>query len=222
VAHGQHVCVLEADGEEIGVMMGWEKDIMRETVQKLCLDHPKASGLRVLNIGFGLGIIDSLFQNLPSHPTQHVIIEAHPDVLQHMRETGWYNKTGVKILEGKWQDFLDSDDWLRSGGFDMIYTDTFSEDYSDLWQFFEHLPNLMADADSRFSFFNGLGATNPSFYDIYTHISDLHLADIGLNVDWSDIDVSLDSDEDRWGQSREYFSLPIYRLPIGRMRPSSS
>ena len=64
--------------------------------------------------------------------------------------------------------------------------------------------------------------TDPTFYDIYTHISDLHLANIGLNVDWSDIDVSLDSDEDRWGQSREYFSLPIYRLPIGRMKPSST
>ena len=159
-------------------MMGWEKDIMRETVQKLCLDHPKASGLKVLNIGFGLGIvslffkkkevimiryqqIDGFFQSLPSHyPTQHVIIEAHPDVLQHMRETGWYDKPGIKILEGKWQDFLDSDDLLTSGGFDVIYTDTFSEDYSDLRQFFEHLPNLMADADSRFSFFNGLGATS--------------------------------------------------------------
>jgi protein arginine N-methyltransferase 2 len=62
VVHGQHICVLDIDGEEIGVMMGWEKDIMRETVQKLCLDHPKASGLKVLNIGFGLGIVSSFFQ----------------------------------------------------------------------------------------------------------------------------------------------------------------
>jgi len=135
-----------------------------------------------------------------------------------MRETGWYDKPGIKILEGKWQDFLDSDDLLSSGGFDVIYTDTFSEDYSDLRQLFEHLPDLMADADSRFSFFNGLGATNPSFYDIYTHISELHLANVGIDVDWSDIDVSLDIEEDRWGQSRDYFSLPIYRLPIGKMK----
>jgi len=219
VVHDQHICVLDVDGEEIGVMMGWEEGIMRETVRKLCLDHPKASGLKVLNIGFGLGIIDGLFQSLPSHyPTRHVIIEAHPDVLQHMRETGWYDKPGIKILEGKWQDFLDSDDLLSSGGFDVIYTDTFSEDYSDLRQFFEHLPDLMADADSRFSFFNGLGATNPSFYDVYKHISELHLANVGLDVDWSDVDVSLDIDEDRWVQSREYFSLPIYRLPLGRMK----
>ena len=60
--------------------------------------------------------------------------------------------------------------------------------------------------------------TDPSFYDIYTHISELHLANVGFDVDWSDIDVSLNIDEDRWGQSREYFSLPIYRLPIGKMK----
>ena len=91
-----------------------------------------------------------------------------------MRETGWYDKPGIKILEGKWQDFLDTDsghDLLSLGGFDVIYTDTFSEDYSDLRQFFEHLPDLMADADSRFSFFNGLGATSGFMLDILPHFT---------------------------------------------------
>lgn len=63
VEYSQSICVLDVDGEEIGVMMGWEEDIMRETVQKLCLDHPKASGLKVLNIGFGLGIVSSFFKH---------------------------------------------------------------------------------------------------------------------------------------------------------------
>ena len=65
-------------------------------------------------------------------------------------------------------------------------------------------------------FFNSF--TDPSFYDIYTYISELHLANVGVDVDWTDIDVSLDIEEDRWGQSREYFSLPFYRLPIGKMK----
>ena len=89
-----------------------------------------------------------------------MIIEAHPDVLKFMRDNGWYEKDGVRILEGRWQDFVDTPELLNSGGFDVIYTDTFSEDYSDLRQFFEQLPNLLADGDSRFSFFNGLGATS--------------------------------------------------------------
>lgn len=79
-----------------------------------------------------------------------------------MKELGWYEKSGVKILEGKWEDFVDSNDILGVGGFDVIYTDTFSEDYGDLHSFFEHLPDLLKGPGSRFSFFNGLGATSES------------------------------------------------------------
>jgi type IV protein arginine methyltransferase len=56
---GQDICMLRLDnGEEVGVMMGWEREIMRETVHSLCGDHPNRSdGLTVLNVGFGLGIV---------------------------------------------------------------------------------------------------------------------------------------------------------------------
>lgn len=103
---------------------------MHETVHLLCDDHENlAEGLKVLNVGFGLGIIDTMFQSLSTPPALHVIIEAHPDVQAHMREQGWYDKKGVKILEGKWQDFIEDPALLEVGGFDVIYTDTFSEDY---------------------------------------------------------------------------------------------
>lgn len=46
-----------------------------------------------------------------------------------MKATGWYEKPGVTILEGKWQEFMDGDELLAMGGFDIIYTDTFSENY---------------------------------------------------------------------------------------------
>jgi len=62
-------------------------------------------------------------------PLQHVIIEPHRDVLRHMKGLGWYNKKGVKILEGKWQDFADDTILLDLGGFDVIFTDTFAESY---------------------------------------------------------------------------------------------
>lgn len=105
-----------------------------------------------------------MFQSLPSTPTLHVIIEPHPDVLQHMKELGWYSKPGVVILEGKWQDFVETDDIMSHGGFDVVYTDTFSEDYDELKDFFEHLPDLLSGPDSRFGFFNGLGATSASLF----------------------------------------------------------
>ncbi|KAI0374138.1 hypothetical protein BV20DRAFT_936687 [Pilatotrama ljubarskyi] len=217
--HGQEICLVKvADQEEVGVMMGWERGIMQETVHKLCSGHENLDeGLKVLNVGFGLGIIDSLFQSLPAKPSLHVIIEPHPDVLRHMRAQGWYDKPGVKILEGKWQDFVESDELLSVGGFDVIYTDTFSEDYSELHRFFGHVPDLLAGPESRFGFFNGLGATNALFYDVYTHVSELHLADVGLDVDWSDVDV-FEGDTDRWGKTREYFAMRTYRLPVGRMK----
>jgi type IV protein arginine methyltransferase len=111
----------------------------------------------------------------------HVIIEPHPDVLSHMKSLGWYEKPGVEILEGKWQDFVDTEELLKGGGFDVVYTDTFSEDYegdnsrslprivhcSDLnatalHKFFQHLPDLLTGPEARFGFFNGLGATSKS------------------------------------------------------------
>ena len=178
--------------------------------------------------------IDRFFQGFDHGPAEHVIIEAHSDVLAFMKKTGWYEKPRVRILEGRWQDFVKELETL--GKFDLVYTDTFSERYTDLQQFFEWLPDLLADADSRFSFFNGLGATSKStiyatghmldsepadafFYDVYTQISDLHLSNLGFNVMWSDVDVGSE-EEGRWGRSREYFSLPIYRLPLARIKKS--
>ena len=73
--------------------------------------------------------IDSFFQELPNPPALHVIIEAHPDVREYMKSQGWYSKPNVKILGGKWQDYVGSPELLEVGGFDVIYTDTFSEEY---------------------------------------------------------------------------------------------
>jgi hypothetical protein len=72
--------------------------------------------------------IDSYFQALQVPPSRHVIIEPHPDVLRYVREKGWYDKEGVTILEGKWQDFVGTKA-LEDMVFDAVYTDTFSEDY---------------------------------------------------------------------------------------------
>lgn len=46
-----------------------------------------------------------------------------------MKEQGWYEKPGVTILEGRWQDVIDDDRLIALGGFDIVYTDTFSESY---------------------------------------------------------------------------------------------
>ncbi|TDL24307.1 arginine methyl transferase [Rickenella mellea] len=213
--NGQEICFVSAGGQEIGVMMGWEREIMRETVKQLCEDNVKSEGLNVLNVGFGLGIIDSLFQSLARPPKNHCIIEAHPDVLLHMRTNGWYDRPGVTIFEGKWQNYMESEQLLGFGGFDVVYTDTFSESYQGT--FFEHVPDLLSGPDARFSFFNGLGATNALFYDVYTQLAELNLQNLGLHVTWSDVEVNLTALKETWGESRVYFGLNLYRLPIAKM-----
>lgn len=170
-----------------------------------------------------------------------------------MGEKGWHEKASVKILKGKWQDVLSSDEFLGLGKFDAIYTDTFAENYdgghgvarqhmalnvfAELRRFFKRLPDLLDGPDARFSFFNGLVATSMSefslpldteqthldalFYDIYTHVSDCHLSEVGADVQWHDVDVGrLDGaeDDERWGGTRKYFTLPIYRLPIAQLK----
>ena len=54
------------------------------------------------------------------------------------------------------------------------------------------------------------------FYDVYTHIAEMHLTDIGIDVEWFDVNVASE-DENRWGDTRKYFTLPLYLLPLGRM-----
>ncbi|KAF8516042.1 arginine methyl transferase [Gautieria morchelliformis] len=217
-AHGQEICSVVYGNETVGVMMGWERPIMQSTVHKLCQTHlPRTSGLRILNVGFGLGLVDTLFQALDPPPSQHMIIEPHRDVLTHMHRRGWHDRPGVTILEGRWQDFVESGDIYGEGGWDVVYADTFAEGYEELKNFFDIVPDLLSGPEAQFSFFNGLGATNALFYDVYTQLSELHLKDAGVDIEWTDVDVEDDVAENRWGGTREYFKVRLYRLPVGKM-----
>ena len=59
---------------------------MKHHVEKALKFFPESNkSLRVLNVGFGLGIIDSLFQQLGGDRiVNHTIIEAHPDVYKFL------------------------------------------------------------------------------------------------------------------------------------------
>jgi protein arginine N-methyltransferase 2 len=149
------------DSAANGVMMDWETPLMERHATLLC---PRP-GLRILNIGHGMGIVDNLFQ---SHsPESHHIVEAHPSVLAKMRENGWYEKSGVVIHEGKWQDVLPT---LGDVVFDAIYFDTFAENYSALREFFSEWVVQFLDSEGRMGFFNGMGADRQVCYDVYTKV----------------------------------------------------
>jgi protein arginine N-methyltransferase 2 len=212
--------LLDADAN--GVMMAWETDIMRRTVDLLIPDF--RPGLRILNIGFGMGIIDQMFRD--TKPLSHHIIEAHPSVLSHLSSpssdfgTEWSESasTGGEYIihAGKWQDILPN--LLEQGEvFDIIYFDTFGELYSELKHFFtDFVPGLL-DGEGKFGFFNGLGADRRVCYDVYCKVVELDLCDAGLDVEWADVEVAElgGEGEGEWkGVRRRYWTLDKYRLPI--------
>ena len=52
----------------------------------------------VLNVGFGMGIIDTYLQE-QHQPVHHIINEAHPDVYQCMLATGWVKESVQNLWE---------------------------------------------------------------------------------------------------------------------------
>jgi len=151
------------DSDKNAVMMDWETEIMKTSADQLCTKP----GLRTMNVGHGMGIVDSMF--LANDPAMHHIVEAHPAVIKRLHETGWYDKRNVTIHEGRWQDVLPK---LVEQGvvLDGIYYDTYAEDYKDLKEFFQEYVVALLDKDGKFGFYNGLGADRQVCYDVYTKV----------------------------------------------------
>lgn len=205
------------DADLNGVMMAWETDIMRRSVDALLPNGEQ--GKRILNIGFGMGIIDGMFAELK--PSRHHIIEAHPGVLEHVAkpdskfgpswEASGPEEGAFKIHAGKWQDVVPQ---LVERGeqYDAIYFDTFGEDYAELKTFFmDHVPVLL-DFDGRFSFFNGLGADRKICYDVYTKVVEMNSEEAGMDIAWEEIPVDMSKLDEQgkgeWeGVRRRYWTL---------------
>jgi hypothetical protein len=98
------------------VMMDWEKPIMKLVSEMIC-----KNGGRILNIGFGMGIVDTYISEL--QPMEHVIIERNLDVYKYMVDNGWLEKPNTKVIFDSWQNVLDD-----IGIFDGIYLDTWCDE----------------------------------------------------------------------------------------------
>ncbi|GAV53000.1 hypothetical protein ZYGR_0AI02820 [Zygosaccharomyces rouxii] len=194
---------LVTDENRDGVMMDWETAIMEKAAESICTNE----NATVVNIGFGMGIIDTAIQS--HHPKNHYICEAHPDVLKKMKEEGWYSKPGVVVLEGRWQDRLN--ELLDKGEvfFDGIYYDTFSEHYEDMLELYDVIVGLLKPG-GVFSFFNGLGADRSLCYDVYKKIVDLDVSNYGLRCDYEVLPVG----KRNWEEvKRSYFNCDYYYHP---------
>ena len=172
----QQILTYTEDGrlmDETGqaVMMEWERPIMEQAAQVIT-----RNGGRVLNVGFGMGIIDTEIEKYPI--TEHWIIEPHLDVYTKMLNDGWHLKPHVTILYGDWQYYMK---FLPE--FDGIYIDTCVE---QIWDFLKNTPNMLKKG-GVLSFFNnprgdekGLHMSQEE-YDILSPICQIDYETIELN-----------------------------------------
>ncbi len=191
-----------------GIMMSWETPLMERTATLLA----PSSGLRILNIGHGMGIIDRFFQK--TSPSAHHIIEAHPSILEHMRANRLWSSSSITIHGGKWQDVV-PDLVSRGQLFDVIYFDTFAEDYKALRDFFSDFVISLLDERGRWGFFNGLGADRQICYDVYCKVIEMDLFEAGFDTEWTTVEVPEMEENGEWeGVRRKYWALREYRLPV--------
>lgn len=85
-----------------------------------------------------------------------------------------------------------------------------------LFSFLSYLHYFISDklrVDGRYSYFNGLAATNQFFYDVYCALVPLELLELGIQTEFKNIDMVLDEDE--WKTIRQkYWTLSVYKMPM--------
>ncbi|KAF5176552.1 arginine N-methyltransferase [Thalictrum thalictroides] len=190
------------DSNSKAIMMAWEKPLMEAHAKAVC-----SGGGHVLNIGFGMGLVDTAIQQYS--PVTHTIIEAHPEVYDRMIRDGWGEKENVKIIFGRWQDVLS-----RLESYDGIFFDTYGEYYEDLRKFHQELPSILKPG-GIYSFFNGLCGGNAFFHVVYCQLVSLELGNLGYSTQFIPLPVKDCLGEEVWeGVKHKYWQLDTYNLPV--------
>ena len=197
------------DDDDDAVMMEWERPLMDAHASIITSDGAK--GKRVMNVGFGLGIVDSALQKY--EPSLHIIIEAHPDVHAKMLADGWDKKPGVRVEFGKWQEVLPN---LIAEGVELdgIFYDTYGEHYTDMEDFHEQMAKILAKPAGIYSFFNGLAPDNIFFHGVACNCVKIQLGHLGLDTDFAQCQIHV-KEKDWQGVRRKYWhGRETYYLPI--------
>lgn len=147
------------DGELISsngwsIMSKCEDKIMKESAKVLC-----QNGGSVLNVGFGMGIIDSYIRDL--NPSKHTIVEIHPDVVKKAKEMGF--EENIRHID--WVDFVD-ECILNGIKFDAVYFDTYSFDDPE-WNLFTMLGiDSILNEGGIYCYFNAGAAKSQNVYQL--------------------------------------------------------
>mmetsp|Transcript_31417 Transcript_31417/g.66931 ORF Transcript_31417/g.66931 Transcript_31417/m.66931 type:complete len:451 (+) Transcript_31417:2-1354(+) len=197
------------DDDDDAVMMEWERPLMNAHAN--ILTHNGTEQKRVLNIGFGLGIIDTAFQSYD--PTLHVIIEAHPTVYEKMVKDGWDKKKNVRICYGRWQDELPK--LIEEGlEFDGVFYDTYGEHFTDLEDFHELMTKVLQKPEGIYSFFNGLAPDNLFFHGVACNCVKIQLSHLGLDAEFAQCEIQVNEEEWKDVRRKYWHGRETYYLPI--------
>ncbi len=137
---------LKLSESNLVIMSSKEDMLMRESAAILNPENKI-----VLNVGFGLGIIDTYIRN--HGPKEHHIIEAHPQVCEKAQEMGF------EVHCGKWEEVIRG--FIETGKtFDAIYFDTYVFDYktNPQWAPFTRLVPRLLSKGGTYSYFNNIAA----------------------------------------------------------------
>jgi protein arginine N-methyltransferase 2 len=204
----EDTALLDADND--AVMMEWERPLMSLHAQIITRNQQPQQ--RVLNVGFGMGIIDTELQK--TCPSKHVIIEAHPAVYQRMIKDGWNKKPNVEVYFGKWQDVVPNILIQEKGyTFDGVFFDTYGEHWIDMEDFHSYLPSLLDQPQGVYSFFNGLAPDNVFFHGVSCQVLQLQLQKMGLETEFAPCEMKV-NEKDWEGVRRKYWHGNTYYLPI--------
>lgn len=187
--------ILDENGQYI--MMEWEREIMKESAQIIC-----QNGGDILNVGFGMGIIDSYIEE--HRPRTHWIIEGHPTIQRKIIEGGWLKKPHVKVIFKPWQEVL-----YHLPKFDGIYFDTWAESQEE---FNLNIHNLLKP-DGIFSFFNNPGQDPKYIEEVEFYMSTWHQKEFiqHCNVDFHHMQISADIPKNLhyWNSETKAYHIPI-------------
>lgn len=191
--------LLDAAGNP--VMMPWEGQIMQA--------HATHLQGRVLNVGFGIGLIDGLIQD-QGPPASHHIIEAHPDVQKHIEKRGWRDKPGVQLHFGRWQDMMGD---LESGTFDAVFFDTHDEGVEDLLQWAAEAKRVLKPT-GLLSFWNAYQAHNIYLHAVHCEAVTESLRRLGFVTKWHRMPVEMPKGTWKAWKGVQNWYLNTYHLPL--------
>jgi|TARA_B110000977_G_scaffold188182_1_gene256120 protein arginine N-methyltransferase 2 len=131
----------KAQSYKHAVMHEWERPIM-----ELDAKFITQKGGRILNIGHGMGIIDSYIK--ASNPEHHTIVEIHPQIVERAKTQGYKD-----VWEGDWVDFIKECN-LKNVKYDGIYFDTYCFERFE-WKLFTQIVTTILNPGGIYSYFNG-------------------------------------------------------------------